>query len=93
MSWTWASPAPSSVRHSCGPAHGCGADVDIANAVAYLAGPDAQWITGTTLAVDGGYTACGLFVRYGFFRTLRPLPSATAAGRGRRSGRRRATSA
>ncbi|NEE36103.1 SDR family oxidoreductase, partial [Streptomyces sp. SID7982] len=34
-----------------------GADVDIANAVAYLAGPDAQWITGTTLAVDGGYTA------------------------------------
>ncbi|MGW6587224.1 SDR family oxidoreductase [Streptomyces globisporus] len=34
-----------------------GADVDIANAVAFLAGPEAQWITGTTLAVDGGYTA------------------------------------
>ncbi|MGW4034917.1 SDR family oxidoreductase [Streptomyces sp. NPDC004778] len=31
--------------------------VDIANAVAYLAGPDARWTTGTTLAVDGGYTA------------------------------------
>ncbi|OCC10574.1 Cyclic-di-GMP-binding biofilm dispersal mediator protein [Streptomyces sp. PTY087I2] len=31
--------------------------VDVANAVAFLAGPEAQWITGTTLAVDGGYTA------------------------------------
>ncbi|MBD3298271.1 MAG: glucose 1-dehydrogenase [candidate division Zixibacteria bacterium] len=28
---------------------------DIAGAVAYLASPDAQWITGSTLVVDGGY--------------------------------------
>ncbi|MDH6139401.1 MULTISPECIES: SDR family NAD(P)-dependent oxidoreductase [Kitasatospora] len=30
---------------------------DIANAVAYLAGPGGRYITGTALAVDGGYTA------------------------------------
>jgi NAD(P)-dependent dehydrogenase (short-subunit alcohol dehydrogenase family) len=29
---------------------------DIANAVAYLAGPGGRYITGTALAVDGGYT-------------------------------------
>jgi NAD(P)-dependent dehydrogenase (short-subunit alcohol dehydrogenase family) len=29
---------------------------DIAAAVAYLAGPGGRYITGTTLAVDGGYT-------------------------------------
>lgn len=34
-----------------------GAASDTAKAVAFLAGPDAQWITGTSLAVDGGYTA------------------------------------
>lgn len=34
-----------------------GAVADTAKAVAFLAGPDAQWITGTSLAVDGGYTA------------------------------------
>ncbi|MBT2441642.1 3-oxoacyl-ACP reductase FabG [Streptomyces sp. ISL-36] len=34
-----------------------GADTDTAGAVAFLAGPDAQWITGTSLAVDGGYAA------------------------------------
>ncbi|MFI1221091.1 MULTISPECIES: SDR family NAD(P)-dependent oxidoreductase [unclassified Streptomyces] len=34
-----------------------GAGADTAQAVAFLAGPDAQWITGTSLAVDGGYTA------------------------------------
>ncbi|MFD8905051.1 SDR family oxidoreductase [Streptomyces sp. NPDC059513] len=34
-----------------------GAGADIAGAVALLAGPDARWITGTSLAVDGGYTA------------------------------------
>lgn len=34
-----------------------GAGADTAKAVAFLAGPDSQWITGTSLAVDGGYTA------------------------------------
>ncbi|MCS7483233.1 SDR family NAD(P)-dependent oxidoreductase [Umezawaea endophytica] len=34
-----------------------GAVEDIASAVAFLAGPEARWITGTALAVDGGYTA------------------------------------
>ncbi|MFJ1798194.1 SDR family NAD(P)-dependent oxidoreductase [Streptomyces sp. NPDC088180] len=34
-----------------------GAGADTAKAVAFLAGPDAQWVTGTSLAVDGGYTA------------------------------------
>ena len=33
-----------------------GAAEDIANAVAYLAGPGGRYITGTALAVDGGYT-------------------------------------
>jgi 3-oxoacyl-[acyl-carrier protein] reductase len=28
---------------------------DIASAVAMLAGPDAAWITGQNIAVDGGY--------------------------------------
>jgi NAD(P)-dependent dehydrogenase (short-subunit alcohol dehydrogenase family) len=30
---------------------------DIANAVVFLAGPDASYITGTSLLVDGGLTA------------------------------------
>ncbi|MEU3202537.1 SDR family oxidoreductase [Streptomyces cyaneofuscatus] len=34
-----------------------GAGADTASAVAFPAGPDAQWATGTSLAVDGGYTA------------------------------------
>ncbi|MFF8959752.1 SDR family NAD(P)-dependent oxidoreductase [Streptomyces sp. NPDC014894] len=34
-----------------------GAASDTAGAVAFLAGPDARWITGASLAVDGGYTA------------------------------------
>jgi NAD(P)-dependent dehydrogenase (short-subunit alcohol dehydrogenase family) len=34
-----------------------GQGADIAAAVAFLAGPDAGWITGTSMAVDGGYVA------------------------------------
>jgi NAD(P)-dependent dehydrogenase (short-subunit alcohol dehydrogenase family) len=40
---------------------------DIAAAVAFLASPDAAWITGTTLVVDGGLTA----VNTGFRDALR----------------------
>ncbi|MET9685794.1 SDR family NAD(P)-dependent oxidoreductase [Streptomyces coeruleorubidus] len=40
---------------------------DIAAAVAFLASPDAAWITGTTLVVDGGLTA----VNTGFHDALR----------------------
>jgi NAD(P)-dependent dehydrogenase (short-subunit alcohol dehydrogenase family) len=29
---------------------------DVANAVRYLAGPESSWVTGQTLAVDGGHT-------------------------------------
>jgi len=32
---------------------------DIANAILFLASPAASWITGQTLAVDGGYTISG----------------------------------
>ena len=36
---------------------GFGTPEDVANAVAFLVGDTGRWITGTTLVVDGGYTA------------------------------------
>lgn len=36
---------------------GIGAAEDVANAALYLLSPSSRWITGTTLVVDGGYTA------------------------------------
>ena len=36
---------------------GIGTPEDVANAMAFLLSPASRWITGTTLVVDGGYTA------------------------------------
>lgn len=36
---------------------GFGEPIDVANAAAYLLSSSSKWITGTTLVVDGGYTA------------------------------------
>lgn len=36
---------------------GLGAPTDVAEAAAFLISPASRWITGTTLVVDGGYTA------------------------------------
>lgn len=36
---------------------GFGEPIDVAHAAVYLLSPAAKWITGTTLVVDGGYTA------------------------------------
>jgi NAD(P)-dependent dehydrogenase (short-subunit alcohol dehydrogenase family) len=36
---------------------GLGEPIDVANAIAFLLSNGARWITGTVLAVDGGYTA------------------------------------
>jgi NAD(P)-dependent dehydrogenase (short-subunit alcohol dehydrogenase family) len=36
---------------------GLGEPLDVANAIAFLLSPASRWITGTTLVVDGGYTA------------------------------------
>lgn len=48
-------PDPSTIRalHPLGP----GYPTDVANAIAFLLGDTGRWITGTTLVVDGGYTA------------------------------------
>ena len=41
-----------------------GTPEDIADAVAHLASPGAGYVTGHTLAVDGGFLAGGVFVRH-----------------------------
>ena len=51
-----------------------GTPEDIADAVAHLASPGAGYVTGHTLAVDGGFLAGGVFVRHLFDP---PTPDAT----------------
>lgn len=36
---------------------GLGEAIDVANAILYLVSPVSRWVTGTSLVVDGGYTA------------------------------------
>ena len=36
-----------------------GVPEDVAGAVAFLCGPDAAWITGQTVVIDGGITLTG----------------------------------
>jgi NAD(P)-dependent dehydrogenase (short-subunit alcohol dehydrogenase family) len=36
---------------------GLGSSEDVANAIAFLVSPASRWITGTTLVIDGGYSA------------------------------------
>ena len=35
----------------------CGEPAEVASAIAWLASPDASYVTGADLAVDGGYLA------------------------------------
>ena len=44
-------------RHASVPMGFMGDAWDVAHAVAFLLADTARWITGTTLTVDGGYTA------------------------------------
>lgn len=45
--------------HAACPLERMGRPQDVAEAVAFLAGPGAEWITGSVLVVDGGVTAQG----------------------------------
>ncbi|CAG2175504.1 unnamed protein product [Oppiella nova] len=46
------------------PARKCGTPDDIASAVLYLTAPEAAFITGTNLVVDGGHTVAGIPFSY-----------------------------
>ena len=55
-----------------------GSTDEIAHAVTFLSSPEASYITGHTLAVDGGFLASGLLVR-DLFDTAQPTAAAVAA--------------
>ena len=59
------------------PMHRYGSTDEIANAVLFLASGQASYVTGHTLAVDGGFLASGVLVRDLFDKP----PAATAAAR------------
>lgn len=52
-----AAAAAIAARASAYPARRLGVPDDVAGLVSYLAGPDAAWMTGAVLPIDGGYTA------------------------------------
>ncbi|MFD4373993.1 SDR family NAD(P)-dependent oxidoreductase [Streptomyces sp. NPDC058486] len=56
-SWSGREPALTALATRAYPLRRVGTPEDIAAAVAFLASPDAAWITGTTLRVDGGLLA------------------------------------
>ena len=49
---------------NCAPLRRLASPEEIAAAICYLAGPDATFITGTSLSIDGGTTA-GSVVEFG----------------------------
>ena len=61
----YADPKVRALRAGAVPIKRLGLCEDIANAVAFLVSPEASWITGQVLFVDGGYTAStGQFFRW-----------------------------
>jgi hypothetical protein len=57
---------------------------DVAQAVRYLAGPEASWVTGQLLAVDGGHTLRS-FVDYAQLISLPDTRKVAEGARIRRS--------
>jgi NAD(P)-dependent dehydrogenase (short-subunit alcohol dehydrogenase family) len=50
-------PDTNAILHAQSPWPELGAADDIANAVSFLSSTQSNWVTGTILSVDGGYTA------------------------------------
>jgi NAD(P)-dependent dehydrogenase (short-subunit alcohol dehydrogenase family) len=76
------------VHHSAGtrslygdmvPMHRYGTAQEIANGILFLASDQASYITGQTLAIDGGFTAAGVLVSDLFSKTSTAPPAAAVA--------------
>jgi NAD(P)-dependent dehydrogenase (short-subunit alcohol dehydrogenase family) len=52
------------------PVRRLGEPAEIASVVAFLAGTDADFLTGATIVVDGGWTAHGDYIGWGLARSL-----------------------